>query len=49
VKVGKNVDRTLVIVFGLKPGERIVAGGANFVNPGMRVKDIKEIEFGDNK
>ena len=49
VKVGKNIDSTLVIVFGLKPGERIVAGGANFVTSGMRVKDIREIEFGGNK
>ncbi|MDD5698156.1 MAG: efflux RND transporter periplasmic adaptor subunit [Victivallaceae bacterium] len=49
VKVGKNVDSDRVLVFGLKPGERIVAGGANFVTPELEVRNIKEIEFGENK
>ena len=37
VKVGPRVDRNWVIEQGLKPGERVVAEGLQFVRDGMTV------------
>jgi len=39
---GKNHNNSdIIILTGLKTGEKIVAGGANFIRPGMIVKDIQ--------
>jgi multidrug efflux pump subunit AcrA (membrane-fusion protein) len=41
VQTGSNIDeKNIIVTQGLHPGERIVAAGANFIEAGMKVKDI---------
>ena len=50
VKTGQNIDaENVLILAGLKPGEKVVSSGANFITPKMLVKNLKSIEFGEKK